>query len=142
MPSTVKVTLEKKPSVTEDLRLNLVPGPCAKNEEGDGRLERKPLENIREGEVALLANRFEEGGSGGKVVATTVTPSETLRSAGSLKSPTEKPQKTLAELTQEMKSKLNRITEELEKSDKEFDRLVGNLEKKVASLRTKLGPEK
>ncbi|KGK37882.1 hypothetical protein JL09_g2993 [Pichia kudriavzevii] len=73
-----------------------------------------------------------------KSAATAPTTLQNQISTNIQKKPTGKQQKTLGDMTQEMKETLNKTVEELEKSDAEFNRLVGNVEKRIASLRLKM----
>lgn len=136
-PSTINFTLQRRPTTaTEDLHLNLVPSATEKvDEHRNGEQKKKgPLKDINEGQVVSMTSKFNTNTADpGSAISAKSTSSKTSGS---------KPQKTIAELSQELKENLNKTIDEIEKSDIEFERLIGNLEKKIDSLRIKLGSSK
>lgn len=136
-PSTINFSLQRRPTtVTEDLHLNIVPSATEKitSHRNEEQKKKEPLKDIKEGQVVSMKSKFDTN--------RTDSGSATSQKSTSSKASYSKPQKTIAELTQELKENLNITINEIEKSDVEFERLVGNLEKKIESLRIKLGSSK
>lgn len=128
-PSAIKIPLEKKGSVTEDLHVDV--SQESQNLEND--IAKSTLDDIKEsrGVLKLKADRD-------LTVNSHITNESSEKDARHSVEKTET-QKTLAEVTLEMKNSLNKITEEINRSDIEFERVIGNVEKQIAQLRLKLG---
>lgn len=121
-------SLEKKATTTSTEDLHIVPPPSTAKVEN-----RKLTENITQGQVTSITSKLDATPNSATSIKSTTT-SKTSKST--------KPQKTIAEITQELKANLNNAITEIERADVEFERLFGNLEKKIESLRINLGSSK
>lgn len=156
-------TLEKKPSITEDLRVkDVVPTPASKVEEPSlsakqtpvasvATESKKPLEQIKEGESFTGTSPPNRSSTASSVtptekLSTRDTPTKSFTTNTTINNSSSninnnnnnQSKKTFTEITQELKKQLKETTNEIEKSDTEFNRLVGNLEKKIEALRIQL----
>lgn len=142
--------LSKAPSITEDLHLKNVP---ALNSETPNKDSRSPqLEDIKEHDESAVSitpgikPQVVKYGNSSSTVPASSPSSSTLNTptsaSGSISTSTttstKKPRQTLAEVTHDLKQQLVGVAEEIEKSDAEFNRLLGNLEKKLSTMRVKL----
>lgn len=135
--------ISKKYSVTEDLH---IAGSSSKAEENSAsttsniidKKVKKPLEDIKEEHTTVPQSIEKSEGKGDKTTQSNIANSSALQKQQQKKQSV----KTLAELTQKLKSELRKTSSEIEKSDIEFDRLVGNLEKKIEALRVQLSSSK
>lgn len=123
--------LKKRPSVTEDLKIKTIATPNS--------AINKSLKEVQENH---------ESNENSPISPTTgIIP--TAKPAVSSNGPTSavnsvkrQNEKTLGEMTQDIKAQLSKASEEIERADAEFQRLLGNLEKKVAALRVNLNASK
>ncbi|TID27148.1 hypothetical protein CANINC_002757 [Pichia inconspicua] len=125
--SNIRLPLEKKPSITEDLHLNI----SEQSQNKENILYRSKLKTIEEEKNEKVERGLIEP-----------NPAETpATSAMDKKSMEDKSgtNKTLAELTQGMKGELNKIIQEINNSDTEFERIMSDIEKQIADLRLKIG---
>jgi hypothetical protein len=124
-------SLEKKATTTSTEDLHIVPPSTAKAE------NKKLTENIAQGQVTSITSKLDAA-----VISTPNSATSIKSTTTSKTSKSTKPQKTIAEITQELKANLNNAITEIERADVEFERLFGNLEKKIESLRINLGSSK
>lgn len=127
-PTAISFPLEKKESVTDDLHLS---GSTAAPE-SENNASKRDLYKIDEGQET--SNK-----KAGVVGNASLTPTATSSDKASDRSVNPKSPKTLAEITQDLKHDLSKIVEEINNSDAEFERVIGNLEKQISQLRLKLG---
>ncbi|ODQ46255.1 hypothetical protein PICMEDRAFT_16170 [Pichia membranifaciens NRRL Y-2026] len=141
-PRPAGLSVEKKPSITEDLHLKSVPNSSEKDDNAlkssSGTQSKKSLTKIKEEDSATSIDNI-------SVPAPTPLNKSDEQTRNGIVSKSEsddQPRKTFAEVTQELKAQLNKTAEEVEKSDNEFERLIGNLEKKIQALRVQLDSSK
>lgn len=137
------LTVEKKPSITDDLHLKPVPKSSEKDEDKtlkstSSTQVKKPLMNIKEEDSVVSGDNIHV-----PAPSPLNRPDKQIGNGTVSKSESEdQPRKTFAEVTQELKGQLTKTAEEVEKSDNEFERLIGNLEKKIQALRVQLDSPK
>ena len=135
--NTESGALKKALSITEDLRLKSAP-PLATSKVG----ESSPLQDITEHDETVPSPT---AGISSQVVRAAASSPAISKSSGPTSANVSaktgdngKPRHTLAEVTHDLKQQLDKTLDEIYKSDAEFDRLLGNLEKKLSSMRVKL----
>lgn len=147
----IGLSIEKKPSVTEDLHLKPVSNQSESHEEKTlksttSTQTKKPLKDIKEESSSISSDTVPVPAPAAAPVPTrsaSSTPDkQTINGTITKSGSADQPRKTFAEVTQDLKSQLEKTAEEVEKSNNEFERLVGNLEKKIESLRIQLDSSK
>ncbi|KAG0674318.1 hypothetical protein C6P40_002814 [Pichia californica] len=133
-------TVEKKMSVTEDLHISTSSTKSVVNEaaaalSSSALVTKKTLENIQEGKIVNIPVATAKIAPISGAISKSTMP---VISASHQQRQQHQPVKTFAEITQELKGQLRKTSSEIEKSDIEFDRLVGNLEKRIQALKLRL----
>lgn len=145
----IGLSIEKKPSVTEDLHLKPVSNQSESHEEKTlksttSTQTKKPLKDIKEESSSISSDTVHVPAPAPVPTrsASSTPDKQTINGTITKSGSADQPRKTFAEVTQDLKSQLEKTAEEVEKSNNEFERLVGNLEKKIESLRIQLDSSK
>lgn len=145
----IGLSIEKKPSVTEDLHLKPVSNQSESHEEKTlkstiSTQTKKPLKDIKEESSSISSDTVPVPAPAPVPTrsASSTPDKQTINGTITKSGSADQPRKTFAEVTQDLKSQLEKTAEEVEKSNNEFERLVGNLEKKIESLRIQLDSSK